>query len=65
MPTARLLPVYLLILTALNVNLSAQALDFDETKKLADAGNPIGQNNLGVMYERGNGVPKDYDEALK
>ena len=30
-----------------------------------DAGDTTGQLNLGVMYARGSGVPKDYAEAVK
>jgi hypothetical protein len=32
---------------------------------LAKQGNISAQLNLGVMYERGQGVAKDYAEALK
>ena len=32
---------------------------------LAAQGNAAAQNNLGWMYENGQGVPKDYDEAVK
>ena len=34
-------------------------------RPLAEQGNPGGQYNLGALYERGNGVPQDYVQALK
>lgn len=35
------------------------------TKKAAEQGDGIAQNNLGVMYENGVGIKKDADESLK
>lgn len=32
---------------------------------LADQGNATAQNNIGVMYDLGRGVPQDYAEALR
>lgn len=32
---------------------------------LAQSGNAFAQNQLGVMYNRGNGVPQDYVEAVR
>ena len=34
-------------------------------RPLAEQGNPSAQNNLGVMYAIGNGIPQDYVEAHK
>ena len=34
-------------------------------RQFADQGNANAQVNLGVMYERGKGVPQDYKEAMK
>ena len=39
--------------------------EFERTKRLAESGNKVDQNNLGVMYEKGEGVPQDYKEAFK
>ena len=39
--------------------------DFAETKKKAEAGDAAAQNNLGYMYYKGEGVPKDDAEAAK
>src|SRR5450759_1500494 len=33
-------------------------------RTLAYQGDPVAQNYLGIMYERGHGVPQDYAEAL-
>jgi uncharacterized protein len=33
-------------------------------RPLADQGDPVAQNNLGVMYANGQGVPQDYAQAL-
>ena len=53
------------LVTFFCVRLAAQGLDFAETKELANMGNPVGQNNLGVMYESGNGAAQDSVEAAK
>ena len=38
--------------------------DFSETKKKAEVGDASAQYNLGVMYDTGTVVPKDYAEAM-
>ena len=47
---------------------AAQSGDFatalKEWKPLAEEGNAVGQNNLGLMYHNGWGVPQDYKEAV-
>ena len=43
----------------------AQAPDFAETKKRAEAGDAAAQFTLGVMYKRGEGVAKDSNIAVK
>ena len=47
---------------------AAQSGDFatalKEWKPLAEEGNAVAQNNLGLMYENGWGVPQDYKEAV-
>ena len=40
------------------------ALDFQETKKLADGGDKTAQYNLGWIYANGRGVTQDYKEAV-
>ena len=34
-------------------------------RRLAEAGDPTAQNNLGVLYDDGAGVPVDHDEATR
>ena len=41
------------------------ATAFKEWKPLAEEGNAVAQNNLGLMYENGWGVPQDYKEAVR
>ena len=47
---------------------AAQSGDFatalKEWKPLAEEGNAVAQNNLGLMYHNGWGVPQDYKEAV-
>ena len=56
---------YLLLLAALLTFQSVNALDFDETKALADQGDADAQYNLGVMYGKGRGIPQNDAEAVK
>ena len=48
---------------------AAQSGDFatalKEWKPLAEEGNAVAQNNLGLMYENGWGVHQDYEEAVR
>ena len=41
------------------------AIDFAATKKDAESGDADAQNNLGGMYDNGQGVPQDVAEAVK
>ena len=41
------------------------AEDLETLRKKAEAGDAAAQNNLGVAYHNGEGVPKDYAEAMK
>ena len=43
----------------------AFAQSLDETRKKAESGDATAQFNLGVMYAKGEGVPKDDAEAVK
>ena len=47
------------------VSLSVSASEFDDMKVLAEQGHAVAQNNLGYMYEEGQGTSQDYKEALK
>ena len=44
---------------------AASQTDFAATKLKAEQGDAIAQHNLGVMYADGEGVTKDYIEAVK
>src|SRR5258705_383003 len=43
----------------------AVADSVQETRAQAEKGDAAAQYNLGVMYEKGQGIPQDYAEALK
>ena len=43
----------------------AEESKLERTKRLANDGDSMAQNNLGSMYYNGEGVPQDYKEAAK
>ena len=47
------------------VGCSKNLSEFEETKALAEKGDASAQNNLGYMYDAGNGVSQDFEEAAK
>ena len=53
----------LLLLILISCAAAGFAAGFTETKKMAEAGDASAQYNLGVMYEKGDGVLKDSVEA--
>ena len=46
-------------------SLKNKRTEFDRIKRLAKGGDKSAQDNLGVMYSIGDGVPQDYKEAAK
>ena len=54
-----------IFLVAAMFSLSAIALDFNQTQRLASQGNASAQYNLGVMYYKGDGVPQDRYKATE
>ena len=56
---------YILLLTALLATTTFAAPDFDETMAAAKQGDGYAQYNLGVMYDKGVGVPENNTEAVK
>ena len=54
-----------MLLTALLASTTIAAATFDETMALAKQGNSTAQFNLGGMYNKGEGVPKNDAEAVK
>ena len=57
---AALLPLIIMCGIAL-----AQTSDMEAIQRAADQGDAEAQFNLGVMYATGDGVPQDYQEAVK
>ncbi len=56
---------YLLVLILMGFAGSAYAdARFDDLRSRALAGDAKAQNDLGFLYERGRGVPQDYQEAV-
>lgn len=55
-----LLVMFILLFTAT----SAYCGKFEDALKMAEQGDAEAQNNIGVMYENGQGVPQDYKQAL-
>ena len=53
----------LLFLVVSMVSLSAMALDFNETQRLANQGDVESQFYIGRMYSQGEGVRQDYTKA--
>ena len=47
------------------VGCSKNLSEFEETKALAEQGHAQAQNSLGYMYDAGNGVSQDFEEAAK
>jgi len=45
------------------LSVSAMALGFDQTQRLANQGNASAQYNLGVMYHNGEGVRQNINTA--
>ena len=41
----------------------AFSASFEDTKRAAEQGDAAAQNELGLMYDRGKGVTKDYKKA--
>ena len=46
-------------------SLKNKRTEFDRIKRLAKGGDKSAQDNIGVMYSIGDGVPQDYKEAVK
>ena len=56
---------YFLLLAALITSTAFAAPDFDETMVAAKEGHAYAQFNLGIMYDKGIGVPENDAEAVK
>ena len=61
-----LLLCFLLVSCGEEKSVEAELIETEKTiQERAEAGDAEAQSNLGVMYEKGEGVPKDYVEAVK
>lgn len=47
------------------LSVSAMAMDFNQTQRLASQGNASAQYNLGVMYYKGDGIPQNQSKAIE
>lgn len=54
-----------LLLVATMLSVSATALDFNQTQRLANQGVVEAQNILGLLYKEGDGVRQDYGKAVE
>jgi len=61
----RLLMLLVLMLPVLSFGSEEDKRFFEEQQVLADQGNASAQYNLALMYDTGEGVPKDDKEAVK
>ena len=59
----RIMPLIIVLLTVLAC--PAFSEDIQTLIKKAEGGNPEVQFNLGVAYDKGQGVPQDYAESMK
>ena len=57
--------IIIFVLLMLSTIVFAQGSVFDQMKRLAEQGDADAQNNLGFMYDNGEGVPENYAEAVK
>ena len=53
----------ILLSSAMLISISAMATGLNQTQTLAKKGDALAQNNLGMMYVEGKGVPQDYAVA--
>ena len=63
--TGILMGTIIFVLLMLPTTLFAQGSFFDNVKRLAEQGVAVMQNELGAMYEHGDGVPENDAEAVK
>ena len=59
----RFVAVAVLVALAVGAPVQAQTPEIDALRVRAEAGDPNAQNDLGVRYANGRGVPQDYVQA--
>lgn len=57
--------LFALFVGLLMVGCEKEESELERTKRLAEGGDKVAQYNLGVVYAKGRGVPKDAKEAVK
>jgi TPR repeat protein len=57
--------LFVLALAAIPVGVDAQGTELAQLRALAEQGNAVAQNDLGVRYGNGRGVPEDHAEAAR
>jgi TPR repeat protein len=65
MKAIRLVVMCFALLLGLCIQVSAEETEFEQTKKLAEAGDADAQFRVGLIYAEGAGVPRDGAEAVK
>ena len=55
----------MLALAVIPVGVDAQVTELAQLRALAEQGDAVAQNNLGLMYANGRGVPEDDAEAVR
>lgn len=56
---------FILFLAVTTFSISAMAIDFSQTQRLADEGEAIAQYDLGLLYHQGKDVRQDYTKAVE
>jgi TPR repeat protein len=65
MKATRLMVICCALTLGLCIQASAKETEFEQTKKLAEAGDADAQFRVGLIYAEGAGVPRDGVEAVK
>ena len=62
---AHVLSATILVLIFASPTVAQFPTEIEELRLAAEQGDPDAQSNLGIMYHNGEGVPQDYQEAVK
>ena len=55
--------IFVMALLTLNMSVNTSAQSIAELKKMANNGDAEAQTNLGILYDFGQGVPQNYEQA--
>lgn len=64
-PKASLIRKSIIFLVATVFSISAMAIDFSQTQRLANQGDAVAQYDLGFLYHKGKEVSQDYTKAVE